>query len=180
MAVHPGAKTGVWECSESFLIACANLFNDENVKSIETGIGLSTAVFCNLGWDHISISPSADEAKQIKMWCAENSVPLNNLSIITDYSYNAPYFNEIDKDLDFVFIDGNHGFPHPFLDYFYLSRKLKVGGYLAIDDLEIESPRYLFKQIQKKPYWRIVALESKWVILQLISENMVSQEDWDD
>ena len=36
---------------------------------------------------------------------------------------------------DFVFVDGWHTFDHILLDCFYATRLLRVGGYLAIDDL---------------------------------------------
>ena len=36
---------------------------------------------------------------------------------------------------DFVFIDGWHTFDHTLLDCFYATRLLRVGGYLAIDDV---------------------------------------------
>ena len=38
---------------------------------------------------------------------------------------------------DFVFVDGWHTFDHTLLDCFYATRLLRVGGYLAIDDLLI-------------------------------------------
>jgi predicted O-methyltransferase YrrM len=36
---------------------------------------------------------------------------------------------------DFVFVDGWHTFDHALLDCFYATRLLRVGGYLAIDDV---------------------------------------------
>jgi hypothetical protein len=36
---------------------------------------------------------------------------------------------------DFVFVDGRHTFDHALLDCFYATRLLRVGGYLAIDDV---------------------------------------------
>ena len=40
---------------------------------------------------------------------------------------------------DFVFIDGWHTFDHTLLDCFYATRLLRVGGYLAIDDVAFPS-----------------------------------------
>lgn len=36
---------------------------------------------------------------------------------------------------DFIFIDGWHTFDHTLLDCFYATRLLRIGGYLAIDDV---------------------------------------------
>lgn len=40
---------------------------------------------------------------------------------------------------DFIFIDGWHTFDHTLLDCFYATRLLRVGGYLAIDDVTFPS-----------------------------------------
>lgn len=40
---------------------------------------------------------------------------------------------------DFVFVDGWHTFDHTLLDCFYATRLLRVGGYLAIDDVAFPS-----------------------------------------
>jgi predicted O-methyltransferase YrrM len=42
---------------------------------------------------------------------------------------------ELEGRLDFVFIDGWHTFDHTLLDCFYATRLLRVGGYLALDDV---------------------------------------------
>ena len=38
---------------------------------------------------------------------------------------------------DLALIDGRHGFPQPFLDWYYAAQILKTGGYVIIDDLHI-------------------------------------------
>ena len=42
---------------------------------------------------------------------------------------------EREGQFDFIFIDGWHTLDHTFLDCFYATRLLRVGGYLAIDDV---------------------------------------------
>lgn len=42
---------------------------------------------------------------------------------------------------DFVFVDGWHTFDHTLLDCFYATRLLKVGGILAVDDVNMRSVR---------------------------------------
>jgi len=40
---------------------------------------------------------------------------------------------------DLVFIDGFHTFDHTMLDCFYATRLLRVGGYLVLDDTDMQS-----------------------------------------
>ncbi len=42
---------------------------------------------------------------------------------------------EGEETFDFIFVDGWHTFDHTLLDCFYATRLLRVGGYLAIDDV---------------------------------------------
>lgn len=46
---------------------------------------------------------------------------------------------DLEGQFDFIFIDGWHTFDHTLLDCFYATRLLRVGGYLAIDDVSLPS-----------------------------------------
>ena len=56
---------------------------------------------------------------------------------------------------DFIFIDGHHTFDHTLLDCFYANRLLRVGGYLAIDDLKLLSVRRAVEFIKSYPCYRV-------------------------
>lgn len=43
--------------------------------------------------------------------------------------------------LDFVFVDGSHLFDHVLIDFFYMDKLLKAGGYVMFDDLCMPSIR---------------------------------------
>lgn len=46
---------------------------------------------------------------------------------------------EGEGQFDLVFVDGWHTFDHTLLDLFYATRLLRVGGYLAVDDVGLQS-----------------------------------------
>jgi predicted O-methyltransferase YrrM len=52
---------------------------------------------------------------------------------------------------DFVFVDGWHTFDHTLLDCFYATRLLRVGGVLAIDDVNFASVRRVVDFLEKYP-----------------------------
>ena len=56
---------------------------------------------------------------------------------------------------DFVFIDGNHTFDHTLLDCFYATHLLKVGGYLAIDDVKMPAVRRAVDFIKSYPCYKV-------------------------
>ncbi len=182
LQVHKGAQTGVWEVAEEFLTTCALLTPDTQVfRSIETGMGLSSVVFSNLGWDHTAIAPSLVESNGIFAWIKQSkSRMLKQPRLIVEYSYvelaKQEYYG---RNFDFALIDGNHAFPHVFLDYFYFSQMVKVDGYLAIDDINLPAPKKLFEYTKEKSYWQVFKVTDKWAILKLIHDFDVVNEDWD-
>ena len=43
----------------------------------------------------------------------------------------------VHTDLDLIIVDGNHAFPAPMIDWFYMTRHLRTGGVLVVDDVEL-------------------------------------------
>ena len=58
---------------------------------------------------------------------------------------------------DFVFVDGWHTFDHTLLDGFYATRLLRVGGYLAIDDLLLPPVHRAADYLALYPCYRVHA-----------------------
>jgi hypothetical protein len=63
------------------------------------------------------------------------------------------------RKLDFALIDGAHTFPEPIIDYYYVNEHLKVGGILAIDDLDISSIGLLHKFLITEPAYELVKVD---------------------
>jgi len=80
-----------------------------------------------------------------------------------------------------AFIDGAHGFPYPAVDWHYVSRALKVGGKLLLDDIPIPAVSCVFRFMQADPHWRLDAiLENRTAVFSLINEPMIEQGDLTD
>ena len=58
--------------------------------------------------------------------------------------------------LDVVLIDGRHGFPAPFIDWFYTAGKLKTGGLLVVDDTCLWPPKVLRDLLAEQPQWELI------------------------
>jgi predicted O-methyltransferase YrrM len=80
---------------------------------------------------------------------------------------------------DFIFIDGWHTFDHTLLDCFYATRLLRVGGYLAIDDVIFPAVRRVVDFVLNYPCYelfRSLGTDLRMVVLKKISED---RRDWD-
>ena len=61
------------------------------------------------------------------------------------------------RDVDVALIDGRHGFPAPFIDWYYLAEALKVGGLLIVDDVHIWTGDVLAQFLSVEKDWKLVA-----------------------
>src|SRR6266481_2908606 len=81
---------------------------DGSSHTLETGCGLSTAVFAYLGARHICITPATYEAERVKEYCSANKISADRLTFYTEASEKV--LPELKcEPLDLVLIDGRHG-----------------------------------------------------------------------
>ena len=124
----------------------------EGGTSLETGCGLSTVLFAYRSARHTAITPSAAEIGALRDFLRANSVKSDGVEFIEGTSeYVLPALKP--EPLDIVLIDGRHGFPAPFIDWFYTAGRLKQGGLLVIDDTLLWAPKVLQDLLAEQPQW---------------------------
>lgn len=142
------------------LTEAALRFIYENVNdrstTLETGCGLSTAVFALTGSRHTVIAPAPSEFEITKAYCRDRGIATTQIDFIAEPSQKVLPGLE-SPPLDLVLIDGGHGFPTPYVDWFYTAGKLKNGGYLIIDDIWVWSCQVLRDFLSEQPQWELVA-----------------------
>jgi hypothetical protein len=126
----------------------------EGDVTLETGAGLSTLVFAMKRCSHTVVVPDQGQVDRILAWCEANDIKSDTLVFRVDSSENVLPALE-PTPLDLVLIDGGHGFPVPMLDWFYAGRRLRPGGTLIVDDMQIWTGRVLYDVLAKEPQWRI-------------------------
>jgi predicted O-methyltransferase YrrM len=70
---------------------------------------------------------------------------------------------QMEGKFDFVFIDGWHTFDHTLVDCFYATRLLRVGGYLAIDDVAFPSVRRVVDFLRNYPCYEFLGSVNKTI-----------------
>lgn len=144
-------------------------------NTIETGCGYSTIILGCIANKHIAISPFTEEHQLIISWCAEKGIATDRLEFIAKPSQDVVP-NLPDSIFDFVLIDGDHAFPAPFIDWYYLADMLRVGGYLAIDDTQIPTGRILKDFLtMESDRWRLTAELGKTTIFRRTSDLKVAK-----
>ena len=133
---------------------CDNV--EAGAQTLETGSGLSTCAFVLAGAYHLSIDPRAGQRKEIRDWLKEKGVDVDHWTARVGYSeLELPDLLQSGYEnlLDVAFLDGNHAFPIPMVDWCYVSRMLKVGGLLLIDDFKFCGPLVLYNFMAADPDW---------------------------
>ncbi|MCW8926658.1 MAG: class I SAM-dependent methyltransferase [Xanthomonadales bacterium] len=142
-----------YQVADEVLLFLAEHAHDE-MHTLETGIGVSTLLFAMNRCVHTCIAPIADEVERIRDFAREKALPLDTVTFLIDTSERVLPGLE-GNALDLVLIDGAHGFPVPFIDWYYTADRLKVGGLLVLDDTQLWPVHVLKEFLLREPEWRL-------------------------
>jgi precorrin-6B methylase 2 len=149
---------------------------------LETGAGCSTITFLLLGPSRVTtIAPDAKLFGRIRSYCDANGIDTSPLSDVVGFSEwvlpglagdpaTAP-------SLDFALIDGGHGWPTPFVDFFYINHMLRRGGYLMVDDVQLHSVKELARLLSRQPGFEPVLDIGKSLVFRKTSDERLLP-DW--
>jgi hypothetical protein len=144
--------------------------------TLETGSGVSTVLFAIKQTRHVAITPDSGEVERISAYCRERAVNIDNIEFVVDFSEHALPHLEMPA-LDLVLIDGRHGFPAPYIDWYYTAPKLKIGGHLVIDDTWIFACQILRDFLAEAPEWELVYdFAPRTAIFKKLAEGSHAQE----
>lgn len=141
--------------SEEVLSFVSERLNSDS-QTVETGCGISTVMFALTGARHIVISPAQHEFQIIQAYCHEHHIPTDRVNFLLGASQHILPTLQM-PPLDAVLIDGLHGFPAPYIDWFYTASKLRVGGLLIVDDTWVWTCQVLKDVLGEQPEWEMVA-----------------------
>ncbi len=125
------------------------------MHTLETGCGQSTLACLQAGCNHESITPSADEIESIQQAARLRGLDLSLVRFHQGLSQDILPHLKGHEDLDVAIIDGGHGFPLPGVDWLYMAPRLKVGGKMLIDDVDLWTGKILLDVLRREPGWRI-------------------------
>jgi predicted O-methyltransferase YrrM len=158
---HAGAEEGVYgtalDCYE-FLARHAV----PGARTLETGLGISTALFALWGTEHTCVVHDQHEVDVLRAWALERDVDLSRMTFAVGMS-DAVLPGLEPTELDLAFVDGGHAFPMAIIDWYYAAGRLRDGGVVVFDDVQLASVRLgLFDFLQADPRWEPVAMTGKW------------------
>ena len=177
-AMH-GAEHGVWPTDRDCYAYMGSVVTP-GAKTLETGCGVSTALFALWGAEHTCVVYHQQEADVLLAWAAERDIDTSSLRFEIGPSQHVLPRLVDDGELDLVFVDGSHGFPAAIIDWFYAGGRLRDGGIGVFDDAQLASVQLgLFDFLDHDPRWEETRVEWKWVAVTRRSSGPLGEE-WTD
>lgn len=128
-------------------------------STLEIGVGASTVVFAASGASHTAISPDPAEHQLVRDYCHQVGIDSSRLNFVVGLSDDVlPSLLSRERTLDVAFIDGAHSFPVPIVDWYFVTRSLRVGGQLLLDDIPVPAVAQVFRHMSLESDWRLDAI----------------------
>ena len=105
--------------------------------TIETGGGHTTIAFAALARHHTCITIDESNIDMTKKYMRQIGLPAEKVTFVLESSDTA--LPKLTETFDFAFIDGNHAYPYPALDWHYIDKQMKIGGVIGFDNTEIRA-----------------------------------------
>jgi predicted O-methyltransferase YrrM len=131
-------------------------FVAEGQRTLEVGCGASTVIFAAAPTTHVAMSPDAAEHERIRTYCSRIDFDAGAVEFLTGTSDELLPGLDPSLELDVAFIDGDHSFPHPVIDWHYVNKHLKVGGVLVMDDMPTQAVAVVGRKMLGSPDWELI------------------------
>jgi predicted O-methyltransferase YrrM len=174
--IHPSAPSGAWSTDiDCYKFICQQV--GPKSRTLETGCGLSTILFAAWGTNHLCVTPSAGERDAVLRYSEAKGISTEKVSFDLRPSDMALPARMHEGELDLVFIDGCHGFPMSIIDWYYGAGRLRQGGILIVDDIQLPQVASSLKRfLARDPRWQRVRSTPKWSAYRRSSTGPLGEE----
>jgi hypothetical protein len=118
--------------------------------SAETGCGGSTIVFSQISEKHIAFAIEGKD-QTISELRAHPSLRADTVVFVEGETRKTVPCYEVGGTLDLVLLDGPHAYPLPQVEFVHLFPRIRIGGWLVIDEIQIPSVNELFVFLKGEP-----------------------------
>ena len=177
MSADGASPLGVWSTERECYLLLAEL--GAGARTLETGLGISTAVLAAVGAHHTCITPGSAEVERLREYCDRRGIDTGRVRFEVDFSDVVLPALGNDVELDLVLIDGGHGFPVPAIDWFYAASKLVTGGTVILDDIHLPAVLQLCQYLDADPAWTAGPRSGKWAAYQRVRGGPMRQDHYE-
>lgn len=118
-------------------------------SSVETGCGGSTIVLSHVSDRHIAFAIEGQH-RTITGLRKESDLRTENVIFVEGETKDTLPGYQFEGEVDLILLDGPHAYPLPQIEFAYLFPRLRLGGWLVLDDIQIPSVYELFHFLEKE------------------------------
>jgi len=120
-------------------------------ETAETGCGLSTVLLSTVADCHTCFTIAGGNSLER----VQNVAHLRHerVNFVIGPSQVTVPRHAFPRPLDFVLIDGPHGFPFAHLEYYFFYQRIRRGGLLVVDDIHIPTIRQMYDVLRDDKMW---------------------------
>jgi predicted O-methyltransferase YrrM len=151
----------LWKIDEELISFLAKAVSPGG-HTVETGCGVSTLIFLHRGARHCCVTPSAEETDMVARYAREHSIDVPETTFRLGDSVDVLPTLGL-RDFDVALIDGKHAFPWPVIDWFYLAERLKPGGTMIVDDVNLLGVQVVSEFLKRDTVrWTVLRTGEHW------------------
>jgi SAM-dependent methyltransferase len=117
--------------------------------SAETGCGGSTIVLSHASERHIAFAVEGED-RTIAELRRQGDLRAANVIFVEGETRDTLSRYPFEGELDLVLLDGPHAYPLPQVEFAWLYPRIRPGGWLVVDDIQIPSVHELFRFLEKE------------------------------
>lgn len=118
-------------------------------STAETGCGGSTIVLSHASERHVAFAIEG-EYRTIADLRGNDDLRRENVVFVEGETKDTLPGYRFESDIDLALLDGPHAYPMPQIEFGYLFPRVKVGGWLVMDDIQIPSVYQLFEFLKRE------------------------------
>jgi len=117
--------------------------------SVETGCGGSTIVLSQASDRHVAFAIEGTDGT-IAALRQQSDLRAENVTFVEGETKDTLPGYQFEGELDLALLDGPHAYPMPQIEFAYLFPRIRLGGWLLLDDIQIPSVYELFHFLEQE------------------------------
>lgn len=117
--------------------------------SAETGCGGSTIVLSHVSERHVAFAIEGED-RTITELQGQSELRAGSVIFVEGETRETLPRYVFEGELDLVLLDGPHAYPMPQVEFAFLYPRIRPGGWLVLDDIQIPSVYELFRFLEKE------------------------------
>jgi precorrin-6B methylase 2 len=119
-------------------------------STVETGCGGSTLVLSHASDRHIAFAIEGTD-RTITELRSQHDLRTENVIFVEGETKDTLPGYPLEGEIDLALLDGPHAYPLPQIEFAYLFPRIRLGGWLVVDDIQIPSVYELFRFLEREP-----------------------------